>query len=112
MQTEATTDTDGGLDAGFADGGDSLTYDHVDFGSGVGSVEARVASAGSGGTIEVHLDGPSGPLLGKVTVPVTGGWQKWTTVSGAISGVNGVHALSLVFAGGQSVGNLNWFRFK
>jgi len=112
VQTEATTDTDGGLDAGFADGGDSLTYDHVDFGSGVGSVEARVASAGSGGTIEVHLDGPSGPLLGKVTVPVTGGWQKWTTVSGAISGVNGVHALSLVFAGGQSVGNLNWFRFK
>jgi len=112
VQTEATTDTDGGLDAGFADGGDSLTYDHVDFGSGVGSVEARVASAGSGGTIEFHLDGPSGPLLGKVTVPVTGGWQKWTAVSGAISGVNGVHALSLVFAGGQSVGNLNWFRFK
>src|SRR4029079_12296670 len=40
VKTEATTDTDGGLDAGFADGGDWLTYDHVDFGSGVTTVEA------------------------------------------------------------------------
>ena len=112
MQTETTTDTDGGLDAGFADGGDSLTYDHVDFGSGVTSVEARVASAGSGGTIEFHLDGPAGPLVGTVPVPVTGGWQQWTTVSGAISGANGVHSMALVFRGGQSVGNLNWVRFK
>ena len=112
VQTEATTDTDGGLDAGFADGGDWLTYDHVDFGSGVTSVEARVSSAGSGGTIELHLDGPAGPLVGTVPVAVTGGWQQWTTVSGAISGANGVHSLAVVFRGGQSVGNLNWFRFK
>ena len=112
VQTEATTDADGGLDAGFADGGDSLTYDHVDFGNGVTSVEARVASAGSGGTIELHLDGPAGPLVGTVSVPVTGGWQQWTTVSGAISGANGVRSLALVFRGGQSVGNLNWVRFK
>jgi glucosylceramidase len=112
MQTEMTTDTDGGLDAGFADGGDSLTYEHVDFGSGVTSVEARVASAGSGGTIELHLDGPAGPLAGTVTVPVTGGWQQWRTVSGAISGANGVHSMTLVFRGGQSIGNLNWLRFK
>ena len=98
VQTEATTDADGGLDAGFADGGDSLTYDHVDFGNGV--------------TIEFHLDGPTGPLVGTVSVPVTGGWQQWTTVSGVISGANGVHSLALVFRGGQSVGNLNWLRFK
>jgi len=112
VQTETTTDTDAGLDIGFADAGDSLTYEHLDFGHGVTSVEARVASAGSGGTIEVHLDGADGPLLGTVTVPVTGGWQHWTTVSGAISGANGEHSLVLVFRGGQSVGNLNWFRFK
>jgi len=112
VQTEATTDTDGGLDAGFADGGDWLTYDHVDFGSGVTSVEARVSSAGSGGTIEFHLDGPAGPLVGTVPVAVTGGWQQWTTVSGVISGGKGVHSMTLVFRGGQSVGNLNWFRFK
>jgi glucosylceramidase len=112
VQTEATTDTGGGLDAGFADGGDSLTYEHVDFGKGVTAVEARVASAGSGGTIEFHLDGPAGPLVGTVPVPVTGGWQQWTTVSGAISGANSVRSLALVFRGGQSVGNLNWFRFK
>jgi hypothetical protein len=47
-----------------------------------------------------------------VPVAVTGGWQQWTTVSGAISGANGVHSLAVVFRGGQSVGNLNWFRFK
>jgi glucosylceramidase len=112
VQTETTTDTNGGLDVGFADAGDSLTYDGVDFGSGVTGVDARVASAGSGGTIELHLDSATGPLVGSVTVPVTGGWQKWTTASATVSGAAGVHSLWLVFAGGQSIGNLNWLRFK
>ena len=47
-----------------------------------------------------------------MTVPVTGGWQQWTTVTGPISGATGVRSMTLVFRGGQSVGNLNWFRFK
>jgi hypothetical protein len=43
---------------------------------------------------------------------VTGGWQKWTTVSGTVTGASGVHGLTVVFTGGNSIGNLNWFRFR
>jgi glucosylceramidase len=112
LETETTADTLGGFDVGFADGGDYAVYDRIDFGSSVTGVDARVASAGSGGTLEFRLDGVAGPLVASVTVPVTGGWQKWTTVSASAAGASGVHALYVVFNGAASIGNLNWFRFK
>jgi glucosylceramidase len=112
LATESCTDTLGGFDLGFADGGDRARFGSVDFGGGVKSVDVRVASAGSGGTLEFHLDDPAGPLVSAITVPVTGGWQSWTTVSGAATGATGVHDLYLVFSGGSGIGNVNWFRFK
>lgn len=54
----------------------------------------------------------SGSLVGAVTVPVTGGWQKWTTVSGAVSGASGQHDLYLVYRGTTDIGNVNWFKFR
>jgi hypothetical protein len=62
--------------------------------------------------LEFHLDGMSGPLVGTATIPVTGGWQTWTTVSAPISGASGVHDLYLVFKGTTSIGNVNWFQFQ
>ena len=44
-------------------------------------------------------------------MPDTGGWQTWQTVSGSVSSVTGLHDLYLVFKGGTSIGNVNWFRF-
>jgi hypothetical protein len=41
--------------------------------------EIRVASQSSGGTFHLAFDGTD--RTGDVTVPVTGGWQSWTTVS-------------------------------
>jgi len=112
LQTEACTDTLAGFDVGFADGGDYAVYDKMNFGAGVSMVDARVASGGAGGTLEFHLDSVSGPLVATVTVPVTGDWQKWTTVSAAATGVADVHILYTVFKGGTGIGNLNWFRFR
>jgi glucosylceramidase len=112
LQTEATSAPTGGFDVGYADGGDYALYRNVDFGSSVRSVKMQVASAGSGGAIELRLDSVDGPLVATVAVPVTGGWQTWKTVSAKVTGASGVHDLYLVFTGGQSVGNVNWFRFK
>jgi len=54
-----------------------------------------------GGTIEVHLDSPDGPLVSTCWVPFTGGWQKWQTVAAPVTqSVSGVHAVYLVFTGG------------
>jgi len=50
------SDSGGGYDVGFADNWDWTRYRNVNFGSGVSSVSLRTASAGSGGTLEFHLD--------------------------------------------------------
>ena len=112
LQTEVTADTDGGYNVGFIDNGDWTLYRNIDFGSGVTSVRVRVASAGNGGTLEFHLNRTDGPLIGSTTLPVTGGWQTWTTISTAISGAQGVNDLYLVFKGTTDIGNVNWFQFE
>ncbi|MEQ9305204.1 MAG: carbohydrate-binding protein, partial [Marinoscillum sp.] len=75
IQTENTSDTGGGQNVGWIDDGDWLRFDDVDFDNGAESVDVRVASSSSGGTVEFRLGSTSGTLLGTAVVPVTGGWQ-------------------------------------
>lgn len=113
ISVEGTTDTGGGLNVGGVNNttGDSwLAFGNVDFGTGPGSVSARVASAVSGGTIEFRLDSPNGALIATVSVGNTGGWQNWQTVSAPTSGASGVRKLFVVFKNAAS--NLNWFNFN
>jgi hypothetical protein len=63
---------------------------------------ARVASGGPGGTIQVRTGSPTGPQLGAVNVPNTGGYGTYTDVSTTLSGGSG--ALYLVFTGTGSGG--------
>ena len=112
LQTEVTSDINGGYNVGYIDDGDWALYKNIDFGSGVRSVQVRVASAGNGGTLEFHLNGTSGPLIGSVAIPITGGWQTWTTVSTAVSGATGINDLYIVFKGTRGIGNVNWFQFS
>jgi hypothetical protein len=73
-----------------------------------------VASAGTGGTVEFHLDTPAGPLIAQAIIPVTGGWQTWTTVTAPVSAAAGVRGLYVVVkhsGGTGGIGNLNWFQF-
>src|SRR5262249_48035281 len=95
LQTEPTSDTLGGYDVGYADGGDYAMYPNVDFGLGFTNVSLRIASAGSGGNLQFRLDGPAGPIIGVSPVPITGGWQTWQTVTGSVSGASGLHNLYL-----------------
>jgi hypothetical protein len=111
LETEPSTDTQGGYDLGYANGGSYAVYQNVDFAAGFTNVTARLASAGSGGTLEFHLDSPTGLLISSITVPITGGWQTWQTVSGSVSGASGLHSLYVVFQGASGIGNLNWFQF-
>ena len=112
LQTEPTTDSLGGYDLGYADNGDYAMYRNVNFASGFTNVSARLASAGSGGTLEFRLDSPTGPLISSITIPITGGWQSWQTVRGSVSSATGLHNLYLVFKGTTNMGNLNWFQFS
>ena len=79
---------------------DWAAYKYVDFDSHrVDTFQARVGSLAYGGLIEIHLDDPDGELIGTCSVPVTGGWHKWETVSCPVKNVNGVRAIYLVFKG-------------
>jgi glucosylceramidase len=114
FQTENCTDTDGGFDLGYGQDGSWAEYRNVDFGAGASSVNLRVASAGTGGTLEFHLDSAAGPVIATAPIPVTGGWQTWTTVTAPISAAAGVRSLFVVIkhsGGTGGIGNLNWFQF-
>jgi glucosylceramidase len=127
LQTELTSDTDGGYDVAYASDGDYAVYKNVDFGAGVSTVTARLAclqdngqgngGGNCGGTLEFHLGSNTGTLVASVTVPSTGGWQTWqTSPAVSASGASGVHDLYLVFkaatSGAASLGNVNWFQFN
>lgn len=85
----------------------------VDFGRGAGHFQARIASGGSGGTLEVRLDAPDGPLIGTCAVKPTGGWQTWVNQACNIRDARGVHDLYLVFRGepDKDLFSLNWWKF-
>ncbi|MBM0234212.1 family 43 glycosylhydrolase [Micromonospora sp. STR1_7] len=111
IETEASSE--GGMNVGWIENGDYIKVKGVAFGAGATSFNARVASAGSGGRIEVRLDNSNGPLVGTCTVPVTGGWQTWTNTTCAVSGATGTRDVFLRFAGGSgNLFNVNWWQFS
>jgi glucosylceramidase len=118
LQAEYTSDVNGGYDVGFSSDRDYAVYRHVDFGTGVSGVSARLAcNANCGGALEFHLDSVSGTLIASLPIPATGSWQNWTTAIAPASSAAGIHDLYVVFrvasgSGTSNLGNLNWFQFK
>ena len=108
IQTEATTDTGGGLNVGYADTGDWMSYNTINFPtSGSYLIEYRVASGVNGAVISSDLS--AGAIqLGSVNIPNTGGWQNWQTVSQTVNVNAGTYNFGIYI---QNTGvNLNWFR--
>ena len=109
VQTESCSES--GLDVGYITNGSYTEYDGVNL-TGATTFVVRVASAGSGGDVEVVLDSPAGPVVGTVAVPITGNWQTWTTVSCPITSTSGQHNVYLEFDGGGGyLFNIQWFAF-
>lgn len=110
--------SEGGMDVTSITNGSWIRVQGVDFGAGGSSnFTARVASATTGGNIELHLDATNGFLIGTCPVPVTGGGQIWANASCAVSNAaaKNVHDLCLRFTGSSSSTNLfnvNWYQFQ
>lgn len=99
---------EGGQDVCYISNGDYCYYNNVDL-TGVGSIDVRVSCPSTvGSTVQIRLGSTTGTLIGTATVPVTGAWQTYQTVSVDISSVSGTQNLYLVFTGGGF--NLNWFK--
>ena len=85
--------------------GDYLEYPGINFGSGSGQFDARVASGAAGGVsglVEVVLDNPANTPVGSFAVANTGGWSTWKTIPANISEVTGTHTVYLEFSSGAS----------
>ena len=93
MQVETTGDTlGGGQNIGFIDHNDWISLRPINL-QNMTAITYRVASAGVGGTIEVHVDSPTGTLISTATIAVTGGWQTYTNVTAPVTNPGGTHAV-------------------
>jgi len=119
--TSATDSNPSGVDGNQTaqlSNGDYLEYSNINFGSGSGQFDARVASGASpgvSGLVEVVLDNPSNSPVGSFAVANTGGWSTWKTIPANITTVTGTHNVYLVFVSGAG-GNppyvsLHYFNF-
>ncbi|WP_431925917.1 carbohydrate-binding protein, partial [Micromonospora wenchangensis] len=97
------TPAEGGKTVGNIENGDWIGFSPYQLGN-VTSFTARVSSAGAGGTVQIRAGSPTGTVLGQASVPVTGGWDVFTTVTGTVSGApTGTTTLYLTFAGGSGL---------
>ena len=113
VDIQATEDTGGGYNVGWIGAGEWLKYTVDVASAGTYTLQARVAAASQGGTFHVEFDGQD--ATGALTIPATGSYQTWTTISTAVSLDAGPQIMRISFdAAGPSggVGNLNWVRLQ
>lgn len=93
--------------------GDEILFKSLDFDSGVAACRIRLSSPRHG-VIEIHLDSPSGPLMGTLSFESTGGWNQWREITCPVdhsqSGVRDVH-LVIRGEGGAPLVNLHRVAF-
>ncbi|MYV42576.1 carbohydrate-binding protein [Streptomyces sp. SID1328] len=90
----------GGKTVGDIHSGDWISFTPYALGNAK-KITARVSSGGAGGTLEIRAGSAKGTLLGKATVPVTGGWETFQDVSAGLSRApKATTTLFLVFKGG------------
>ncbi|MFE6802562.1 PQQ-dependent sugar dehydrogenase [Streptomyces sp. NPDC057681] len=80
----AHTPAEGGKTVGDINNGDWISFKPYVL-SNVKSFSASVASAGSGGTLEIRSGSATGRLLGSAKVEPTGSWETYKDVTGTIS---------------------------
>lgn len=107
VQTEACLE--GGLNVGWIDANDWIVWDVNIPSNGSYTVEYRVASPNTTGNIQLEKAGGS-PIYGTRSIPNTGGWQNWTTVSHTVNLTAGQQQIAIkALTGGF---NLNWLRIS
>ena len=109
VDIEATSDANGGYDVGWMGAGEWLKYTVTVPTAGAYTIRARVAVPGAGGRFHIESNGVD--RTGPMTIPNTGGWQVWTTISATANLPAGQQVLRLVLdANGSSglFGNINW----
>ncbi|MEU7577295.1 ThuA domain-containing protein [Streptomyces sp. NPDC041068] len=96
---------------------DWVSFDPVHL-RGIDSVTVGAASGGLGGDVEFRAGSPTGKLLGKVTVPNTGGWGNFISPTTELADHDGTTNLYAVFTNPQwsadkpDLLTVDWLRFN
>ena len=109
VDIEGCSDTGGGYNVGWLSADEWLEYIVTVPASGTYDIDIRVASDATGGNF--HIEFNSVDVTGNVSVPVTGGWQSWTTVSATATLSAGTQVMRFVNANSGDEYNLNYFEF-
>ncbi|MET7621595.1 ThuA domain-containing protein [Streptomyces sp. NPDC005408] len=110
-------DASGGKRLAEIEDGDWISFDPVHL-KGIDSVTVGVASGGLGGDVEFRAGSPTGPLLGKVTIPNTGDWGNVVSPTTALVNPGGTVKLYAVFTNPQwsaekpDLFALDWLHFN
>ncbi|MBW8683801.1 glycosyl hydrolase family 18 protein [Chitinophaga rhizophila] len=108
VQIEPCTDAGGGSNVGYIETADWMAYANINFPtSGAYKVEYRIASQGAGGQLSLDLNSGA-TVLGYLSVPSTGGWQNWTTISHTVNVNAGTYSVGIYAQTGGW--NINWIR--
>ena len=105
VRPEATTDTDSDATLGHIDDGDWMDYNVNIAAAGTYTFAFRVANSYGNGEIEIKNG--AGNVLGRVSVPQTGGWQNYTTIRTRATLEAGSQVLRIYANRGAF--NFNWF---
>jgi len=106
VDIETTSDVGGGYDVGYTNAGEWLKYTVNVTTTGSYTFQARMASTTAGNTFHVEIDGLN--ISGSITVPNSGGWQTWETVSFTTPTItNGQHVIRFYEETGGY--NINYF---
>ncbi len=105
---------DGPTWVGYFDHGDMITFQGVDFGSGVAGMHLLLAVpvATAGQHIDIRLDAAQGgPTIASIQVAATGSWRDFVWQSVTFDRVSGVHDVTLVGRGAADIANVDAVRF-
>jgi carbohydrate binding protein with CBM6 domain len=95
VDLETCSDTGCGYDVGWTSAGQWFSYTVDVATAGTHTISFRLASP-SGVSDALHIANSAGTSLsGAVSVPDTGGWQDWTTVTATVTLPAGVQTLTV-----------------
>lgn len=108
VDIEVCTDAGGGYDVGWTAPGEWLNYDVNITSSGYYTISARMASLPGGKNFHLELDSIN--ITGPMTVPATGAWSTFQTITVTnVHLTSGSKVLKIVFDDGGV--NCNWVQF-
>jgi subtilisin family serine protease len=113
VDIERSFDAGGGYNVGWIAAGEWLQYTIDVASEGLHAVEVRLASPGGGGRFHLEIDGAD--RTGPLTVPTTGGWQLWQSLTVDVWLPAGKQRVRIVFDSegvDGAVGNVNYIRLK